>query len=100
MKEYLKSELAPFPLALFDEGGMRKTQKSVFYTNFESIKGMPSLKNLVYVIDGEFLLHRVIWHQNDTLDDILHKYVNYIIRHYTKNSFIQLLFVTLHVSSL
>ena len=48
-----KSELAPFPLALFDEGGMRKTQKFVFYTNFESIKGMPSLENLVYVIDGD-----------------------------------------------
>ena len=37
MREYLKSELAPFPLALFDEGGMQKTQKSVFYTNFKTI---------------------------------------------------------------
>ena len=73
---------------MFDEGGMRKTQKSVFYTNFETIKDMPSLENLVHVIDGGFLLHRVLWHQNDSTIDILHKYVNYIIRYYTKNSFL------------
>ena len=49
---------------------------------------MPSLENFVHVIDGRFLLHRVLWHQNDSIDYILHKYVNYIIRHYTKNSFV------------
>uniref|UniRef100_A0A8D8W6L2 Uncharacterized protein n=1 Tax=Cacopsylla melanoneura TaxID=428564 RepID=A0A8D8W6L2_9HEMI len=36
--EFLKYELAPFPLALFNENGMRKTAKSVLYTLFEPTK--------------------------------------------------------------
>lgn len=54
MKNYLKFELAPFPLSMFDEGGIRKTQKSVFYDNFASIKDQGPLENVIFVIDGGF----------------------------------------------
>ena len=41
MKKYLQYELAPFPLSLFDENGMRKTSKSSFYHNFECLPQRP-----------------------------------------------------------
>lgn len=33
---YLKYELAPYPLLLFDNIGMRKTNKSILYSLFET----------------------------------------------------------------
>lgn len=66
MENFLKFELAPFPLSIFNEAGIRKTQKSILYDNFsplqESIR--LSLENVVHVIDGGFLWHRVLWRQD------------------------------------
>jgi len=37
LKLYMKYELAPFPLALFSESGMRKTTKSALYKLFKDV---------------------------------------------------------------
>jgi hypothetical protein len=87
MKKFLAYELAPYPLPLFDEGGMRKTRKSVFY-NLNSIPQIPPSNNVIYVVDGGFLLHRVIWHINNSVDDILKQYVAYVLKHYSKYCYI------------
>lgn len=38
MRDFLRFELSPYSLSLFDENGMCKTDKSAFYTNFSPIK--------------------------------------------------------------
>lgn len=36
-QKYFEFELAPFPLSLFDEAGLRKTRKSAFYDIFSPV---------------------------------------------------------------
>jgi len=62
--------LAPYPLSLFNEEGMRKTKKSVFYDLFYPVVDV-SFENAVYVIDGGFLLHRVVWQTREIFSSIL-----------------------------
>lgn len=59
MAEYLKYELAPLPLSIFDDGGMRKSPKNSFLDNFKSLKEVPSSHSIISVIDRNFLLQRV-----------------------------------------
>ena len=61
MEKYLKFELAPFPLSLFTENGFRKNLKSQLFDHFTRTEALPSTTNVGYVIDGGFLLHRVVW---------------------------------------
>ncbi|KYN14791.1 hypothetical protein ALC57_12999 [Trachymyrmex cornetzi] len=88
MKEYLKYELAPFPLSLFTENGLRKNTKSDLYDEFVSIETLPVSDSIIHVIDGGFLLHKVIWQKNDTIEEIVKKYINYVRSHYAVNSYI------------
>ncbi|GBN79792.1 hypothetical protein AVEN_29770-1 [Araneus ventricosus] len=60
LQTYFEFQLAPFPFSLFDEGGQRKTRKSVFYDLF-STTTVVHLTSTCYVADGGFLLHRVLW---------------------------------------
>jgi len=74
---------SPFPLALFDEQGLRKTKKSALYDILQPI----SLENInitngKYVIDGGFLLHRVIWQMNKTFELICESYITYVEKHF------------------
>lgn len=79
MKIYLLDELAPFPLSLFDENGMRKTQKCSFYDNFACLSGTPVIdQNATFVLDGGSLLHRVVWQRDIIMQEILDKYVQYV----------------------
>ncbi|GBM43443.1 hypothetical protein AVEN_18609-1 [Araneus ventricosus] len=57
---YFEFELAPFPLSLFDVGGLCKTHKSVVYDLF-STTTVVHFTSACYVVDGGFLLHRVLW---------------------------------------
>jgi len=52
--------LASYPLLLFDEKRMSKIKKSVFYDLFFPVTDI-SFENAVYVIDGSFFLHSVVW---------------------------------------
>ncbi|XP_031784033.1 uncharacterized protein LOC116417072 [Nasonia vitripennis] len=88
MEKYVKFELAPFPLSLFTENGFRKNVKSQMFDFFTRIEALPSSTNVVYVIDGGFLLHKVVWQKNDTFEAIIGKYLTFVRRHYTNNSYI------------
>lgn len=51
LRNYLEYELAPYPLSLFDEAGMRKTTKSLFMTifkflNLHQISKMPFMSSM------------------------------------------------------
>lgn len=84
MKSYLCYELANYPMSLFDENGMRKETKSVFYDNFDTVKAPNTNENLSYVVDGGYILHRVIWKQNSTVKEIIKIYLEYLQKNYDK----------------
>jgi len=88
MENYLQYELAPFPLSLFTENGLRKNVKSQLYDEFTSISAPEISISVVHVVDGGFLLHKVIWQKNDTIEEISNKYLHYVQNHYAANSFI------------
>jgi len=81
MEDYLKYKLAPYPVSIFDDSGLRKTKKSSFYDNFKTIASLPT-EDIAYVIDGGFLLHRVLWHVNETILNVWEKYVLYVKKHF------------------
>lgn len=64
---------------------MRKTKKSSMYDIFQPPNEDIVLENCVNIVDGGFLLHRVIWKQNSTYSTICASYINCIQRHYGQN---------------
>lgn len=66
---------------------MRKTKKSILYDVFPTTTNTYNVldKNVVVVIDGGFLLHRVVWPSTSTYGNIIENYVNYVKRHYGSN---------------
>lgn len=82
MADFLKFELAPYPLALFDANGMRKTKKSTLKELFEEKAVNLADRETNFVIDGGMLLHKVHWQKNEVYRDICQKYVTYIIRNF------------------
>ncbi|KAF0706902.1 Uncharacterized protein FWK35_00033648, partial [Aphis craccivora] len=66
---------------------MRKTKKSILYDVFPSTTNTYNVldKNVVVVIDGGFLLHRVVWPSTSTYGNIIENYANYVKRHYGSN---------------
>lgn len=82
IEKYFEYELAPYPLSLFDNIGMRKTQKSAIYDCFEKVNIDINNTNVIYIIDGGYLLHRVVWDSEETFNVILDKYVQYVRRHF------------------
>ncbi|GBN80878.1 hypothetical protein AVEN_177202-1 [Araneus ventricosus] len=77
-------ELAPFPLSLFNDDGMRKCVKSSMYKAFEQHSGDIHFGDTMYVIDGGHLLHRVLWHRGESFSSICNNYRS----KYTPNSII------------
>lgn len=82
MKDYLTHELAPFPMALFDEHGMRKTKKAALYDLYKPVDDSLTGVQIHYVIDGGHLLHRVVWNKGQTFEDICFNIAEYVKRHY------------------
>lgn len=82
LEEYLQYKLSPYPTALFDNDGMRKTTKSSLYDNMSPIDFVLNENNVTFIIDGGFLLHHVVWSREDTFSIIFDKYINYLQRHY------------------
>lgn len=85
MQRYLEHELAPYPLPIFDVNGMRKNKKSEFFNCFTPETKPPTFKGSIFIIDGGFLLHRVVWSRNSTYGKVGDQYVDYIKRNYAKN---------------
>ncbi|GBO26604.1 hypothetical protein AVEN_215673-1 [Araneus ventricosus] len=77
--------LAPFPFSLFDEGGLRKTRKSIFYYLFSTETDV-HFTSACYVVDGGFLLHRVLWQAKESFSFILKKYVDYAKKHFNEGA--------------
>lgn len=84
--DYLQYELAPFPLSLLNEAGLLKTKKSIMYDIFEECEDEDI--ECTHVIDGGFLLHRVVWQQNQSFASICTSYITYVRKHYGSNSVI------------
>lgn len=86
VQEALVHELAPFPMNLFDDKGlMRESNKSELYKSLQPtafVKPDPSKCN--YVIDGGYLLHKVIWRKDGTFQGlsrtIQHSYPRIILQ--------------------
>lgn len=88
LQEFLKYELAPYPLSLFCENGMRKNKKSMLTKVFEEFgDNLPDVHHQ-FVIDGGFLLHRVVWSINTTYRNICTMYINYVKQQYGNNCII------------
>ncbi|GBN70403.1 hypothetical protein AVEN_134750-1 [Araneus ventricosus] len=79
-------ELAPFPLSLFSEEGMRKGTKSSLFSEFTPTKidGVQGKNNFV-VMNGGHLLHKVVWQWNMNYGDIAKSYLTYLQTHYGSN---------------
>jgi len=89
LKSYFEYELSPYPLSLFNETGTRKTKKSILYDFIQSSKLVNfTLGDALYVIDGGFLLHRVMWQLNLTFSQIFQLYLTYITNNFGTNAVI------------
>lgn len=83
LEEHLSYELTPFPLSLFTEEGMRKTAKSSLYDSFSTVESPEmSLSDHLYVIDGGFLLHKVVRRGCCVVNEIFDKIKKYINNYY------------------
>lgn len=85
LRECFSHELAPFPMSLFDQFGMRKTQKSSLYSLFAPCSEDGTREKITdrcHVIDGGFLLHRVHWPDGSSYDDVLEAYLGYVKRNF------------------
>ena len=88
LKQYFAYELAPYPLSIIDNSIMRKTQKSKLYDNFKPLTNIPNVSECRYVVDGGFLLHKVVWPPGEMFDTVLNCYVDFVKRYYSANSII------------
>lgn len=90
LKLCLKYELAPRPTSLFDTISLRKGKKSTLMDILEEC--CPSTEKLpeepCFVIDGGYLLHKVIWPKPASFSQICDGYLDYLKRHYGINCII------------
>lgn len=82
LKKYFAYELSPYPLSLFDEVGMRKSKKSAMYDIFSPVEEATFSDDVGYIIDGGFLLHKVVWRKGAYFSFICQQYVDYVKKHY------------------
>lgn len=83
LEQNLSYELTPFPLSLFTEEGIRKGTKSSLYESFSTMEPPNiSLADHLYVIDGGFLLHKVISKRYGVVRETFQKIEKYIRNHF------------------
>ena len=84
METFLRYELATQPPSLFADGQMRKTAKSSLGNMLKSMSVCHTTvpDDSVYVIDGGYLLHAVVWPKPATYQDVCNAYIAYISKHY------------------
>lgn len=63
------------------ENGLGKGTKSALYKAFVPTQNKFSGK-VQYIIDGGFLLHKVVWPENQSFSAICNRYVDYVINIY------------------
>nr|CAH7764460.1 unnamed protein product [Callosobruchus chinensis] len=76
----LSYELSPFPPSLFDEEGyMRKSSKSELFKLFKAYPESDlQPKDFYNVIDGGWLLHKVVWPHGKTYSEVFEIYFKFI----------------------
>lgn len=78
LESYFAFEVAPYPVALFDEDGMMgKTKKSDLYKLFLPTE-VEFSKDSDFVVDAGFLMHRVVWNTGENFSSVITKYLNYV----------------------
>ncbi|KAL7286445.1 hypothetical protein TKK_0019393 [Trichogramma kaykai] len=85
MKKYLEYELSTYPLTLFNASGMRKTEKSKLYINFDVVTDITPKKDDYFIIDGGMLLLKLDWPSEATVEGIVQSYITYLFKSYSKN---------------
>lgn len=89
LKECFKYELAPKPTALFNESSMRKGKKSSLLTAFkEEEQTIIPKQDCIFIVDGGYLLHCVVWPQSSTYGDVVDAYKRFVNAHFGKNTVI------------
>nr|CAI5866755.1 unnamed protein product [Callosobruchus analis] len=84
----LSYELSPFPPSLFDEDGyMRKSPKSELFKLFKAYPESDlQPKDFYNVIDGGWLLHKVVWPHGKTYSDVFEIHFRFIKNRFGSSS--------------
>ena len=82
----MEFELTPEPTSLFEDGMLRKPDKSVLQSALLSKTHVSSVvASNMYVIDGGALLHRVMWPPRATYGDVIQEYVKFVANKYGRH---------------
>ena len=73
---------------LFDDAGMRKTKKSMMYDAFAPLSDIGIFGDTVYVIDGGFLIHRIVWQKGEIFLPVLNGPTGDVKKHYKRNAIV------------
>ena len=92
LKRSFQYELALYPLSLFVEGKFYRSKKSAMYSLFNTCERDITTMKCRYVIDGGFLLHRVVWPSNQVVGNLIDLYYEYIQKHYGPNESLSVVF--------
>ncbi|KAJ8876185.1 hypothetical protein PR048_024094 [Dryococelus australis] len=80
---YLKNELAPRPLALFDDVSMWKTDKSALLDVFNSAPVPEILQETsTFIIDCGYLFQVLVWPRPPTFGTVVESYLQRAVQHY------------------
>lgn len=81
-------ELVPFPTSLFDDKGlMIENNKFEMYKSLQSMAFVkPDSSKYNYIIDGGFILHKVMWRKDGSFERKFEDYCVYICKHYSSNA--------------
>lgn len=85
LQDFFKYELAPYPLSLFDDAGMRKSAKSTLYKLFKPTNISLNKETSLYIVDGGMLIYKVKWQTNCKFQAILTNYTVYLKRNFCNN---------------
>lgn len=77
-----------WPPVQFDEQGIiREVKKSELYDSLTSSTfDLSELTGCHYVVDGGFLLHKVVWKEKTKFSDIINDYKSFIFNHYSNTT--------------
>lgn len=90
LRDSFNFELASYPLSMFDENGIRKSESISMFRYFDKIQdsnnNVFTHDNSLFFISGECLLQKVLWNTTQTFGEIIDEYVHYILHYYGRNN--------------
>ena len=89
LKHYFNHELAPFPTSLFTTSvSMRKCEKAKLYSYYTPVDKFLDKSNCIFVVDGGFLLRRVVWTMGQSFASIASTYINYVLKYFGRTAIV------------